>query len=168
VTLNRVLIVKQIGVPAAKIVSYEVGNRSFDTLLGQSARVADASYFELSPPCMAAVGCVRLIGDAIALDPAISALVAADQGILDQLTPMLMPARGGFSVMTSDGQSLTQFCSNHAVAVAKITSALSDPKTSLLAFFNRHDLAKFGGFQFSWGVAAHHFFVAEVAHELTQ
>ena len=168
VIVNRVTLVTQRGIPAEKVVAYEVGDRSFDRATNRSVRVPKATYFELDPNCMAAVGCVRLIGDAIALNPAISALVAGNQALIDQIAPMLMPALGGFSVMTTDGQSLTQYCTDHKAAIAKIKANVDAGKDSLLDFVNQNHLGNFTNFAFSWGVAAHHFFVAEIAHELTK
>ena len=65
ITLNRVAVLKQRGIPAKRMISYEVGNRSVDLFTGASAHVPGATYFELPPNGMAAVGCVRLIGDGI-------------------------------------------------------------------------------------------------------
>jgi hypothetical protein len=87
--------------------------------------------------------------------------------LVAQIAAMLMPLRGGFSVMGSGGQDLKQYCQDHGAAIQNIVNNLSVPGSSLLQFVNTHDLARFGGFQFSWGIAAHHFFVAEIAHELT-
>jgi len=167
VTLNRVAIVKQRGVLASKIVSYEVGNRSFDHHSGVSAHVPGVKYFDLPPAGMAAIGCVRLIGDGIVRNPSLSALIASSPSYLAQITSMLMPTRGGFSLTGLGGQDLNQYCQDHAAAIGQIVNNLGDPHSSLLNFVNANDLARFGGFQFSWGIAAHHFFVAEIAHELT-
>ena len=80
---------------------------------------------------------------------------------------MLMPLRGAFSVMVPGGQDLKQYCQDHTAAIAQIVANLANPKSSLLKLVNDNDLARFGGYDFSWGTAAHHFFVAEIAHELT-
>lgn len=167
ITLNRVAIVKQKGVPPDRIVAYEVGNRSFDSFAGVSVRVPGAKYFELPPNGMTAVGCVRLIGDGIVRNPALGASIALNPGLVGQITPMLLPARGGFSVMGTGGQDLNQFCQSHAAAIAQIAANSGNPLLSLLNVVNVNDLARFGAFQFSPGIAAHHFFVAEIAHELT-
>ena len=169
IRLNRVknLTEKPYFIPADRIVSYEVGNRSFDNFEKKSVKVAQAKYFELEPDCMMAIGCVRLISDAIAQRPNIADLVKANTAIVDQLSPFSMPVRGGFSVMIQDGEDLITYCNNHSAAIKQVKDNLNKP-ASLLAFVNKNDLAKFGGFQFLPGIAAHHFFVAEIAHELTK
>ena len=86
---------------------------------------------------------------------------------MNQIAPMLMPARGNFSVMVPGGHDLKQYCQDHAAAISQIVANLGNPQSSLLKVVNDNDLARFGGFNFSWGVAAHHLFVAEIAHELT-
>jgi hypothetical protein len=168
VTRNRVSMIVARGIPAARIVSYEVGDRSFDAVAKKSVRVPGATYFELDPDCMSAVGCVRVIGDAVALRPNISGLVKGNQAIVDQLAPMLMPGRGGFWVMTTGGQSLTDYCNTHKAAISNIRTNVFKHTDSLLDFINQNDLTTYKPYVFGWGVAAHHFFVAEIAHELTK
>jgi hypothetical protein len=167
ITLNRVAVLRQRGIPAARMVSYEVGNRSVDLSTGASAHVPGATYFELPPNGMAAIGCVRLIGDGVVRNPALGGAIAANQALTNQITAMLMPARGNFSVMVPGGQDLKQWCQDHTAAISQIVAKLANPQASLLKVVNDNDLARFGGFRFSWGIAAHHFFVAEIAHELT-
>jgi len=167
ITVNRVVTVKQRGIPATKIVCYEVGNRSFDSFINVSVRVAGAKYFELPPDGMAAIGCVRLIGDGIVRNPGLGVTIAFSPPLTDQIAALLMPGRGGFSVMGAGGQDLNQYCRDHSAAIRKIVNSLAVPNASILKFVNANDLGRFGGFQFSWGIAAHHFFVAEIAHELT-
>jgi hypothetical protein len=166
ITLNRVAVVKQRGIPASKVVAYEVGNRSFDFHAGVPAHVPGATYFELPVDGMAAVGCVRLIADGIVRNPTLGLSIAANPLISGQLTSLLLPARGAFSVR-GGGVSLVQFCQNKSAVIADIVAKMGNPAASLLNVVNRNDLARFGGFQFSKGIAAHHFFVAEIAHELT-
>jgi hypothetical protein len=167
VRYNRVQALKQRGIPTSKIVAYEVGNRSFDKFANVSVRVAGATYFELPPAGMAAIGCVRLIGDGAITNPAFGAAIALNPSVISQVAALLMPARGGFSVMSSGGQDLKQYCDDHSAAIAQIVANLGNPQTSLLGLVNSNNVAHFGGYQFSWGIAAHHFFVAEIAHELT-
>lgn len=167
VTYNRVQVLKQRGIPASKIVSYEVGNRSSNSSSGVSAHVSGVTYFELPPRGMAAIGCVRLIGDGVITNPAFGATIALNPSVISQVAALLMPARGGFSVMSSGGQNLKQYCDDHSAATAQIENNLGNPQVSLLGLVNSYNLGHFGGFQFSWGTAAHHFFVAEIAHELT-
>jgi hypothetical protein len=166
ITLNRVAVVKQRGIPASKIVAYEVGNRSFDFHAGVSAHVVGATYFELPVDGMAAIGCMWLVGDGMVRNPALGLSLAANPQISSQLTSLLLPARGSFSV-SGGGVGLNQFCQNNAAAITNIVAKMGSPSTSLLNVVNSNDLARFGGFQFSKGIAAHHFFVAEIAHELT-
>lgn len=165
IRLNRVLTVKQLGVPPEKIVCYEVGNVSFDYAANRSVRVPGATYFQLPVDGMAAVGCVRLLGDGFVRMPALGVTVAANPAIVGQIAPMLMPARWGFAVAGA-GVDLNQFCIDHAPAIAQIKANASSAN-SLLGLVNANDLTGYKPYVFSWGIAAHHFFVAEIAHELT-
>jgi hypothetical protein len=61
---------------------------------------------------------------------------------------------------------LKQFCLDHAPAIAHV-KANATSANSLLRLVNENDLTSYKPYVFSWGIAAHHFFVAEIAHELT-
>jgi hypothetical protein len=84
----------------------------------------------------------------------------------DQVNSLNLPAGGSFTTKGAVGkQDLKAFCQAKSTAIADITAKASTA-ASLVSFVNAHDLARYKGYQFSWGVAAHHFFVAEIVHEL--
>jgi hypothetical protein len=170
VTFNRVSLLTSVRIPAAKIVAYEVGNKSINTATGASAKVVGATYLDLGVNCMASVGAVRLILDAITLKPDIATRVAANATIQNQITSLPLPPRGSFTTKGAAGQiDLAQFCANNAAAITAITNSASKANESLVEFVNNQDLTGYvraSSYRFLWGVAAHHFFVAEIAHEL--
>jgi len=168
VTYNRVANLKQMGVPANKMVSYEVGNRSRNTTTGQSARVAEATYVELGPNCMAAVGCVRLIQDAVQLRPDIQAKLDAKPGLKALVDSLPLPPRGSFTTKGVAGKTdFAQFCQDNATEIAAITAKVGNANESVLAFVNAQNLTSYAPRQLAWGIASHHLFVAEIAQELT-
>lgn len=167
VVINRVAIVAALGIDPGKIFSYEVNNKSLNTKTGASARVAGANYVDLSTNCMGAIGCVRLIGDAIALNPAIAAAVTANTKITNQLATLLLPARGSFTTKgLADAADLNQFCQDHAPAISAIFASASKAGESVSEFVNQQDLMRYAPQSFGWGILAHHLFVAEIAQEL--
>ena len=169
IKINRVSMLKRLGIPASKIIAYEVGTKSIDTAANKSVKDPQATYHDLNPGCMAAIGYVRLIKDAMALQPAIASLITGNAAIQDQVTSLPLPPRGTFTTGTPSGQevSIQQFCKDNSAAINKILSTDSNPHTSLLTFINRNNLTHFSGFQWNRGLAAHQFFVAEIANELT-
>ncbi len=152
------------GVDRSKIVVYEVNVRK--------KHIAGATYTSMNSGCMAAVGYVRLIQDAMVTQPGIDALVAANPAIQSQLTSLPLPDRGSFTTgavaaaATPGRESIQTFCQTHSAAIQAILRKSTDPRSGLLAFINRNNLARFSPFVFDQGISAHHFFVAEVAHEL--
>jgi hypothetical protein len=151
------------GIPLSKITAYQVNVRVAKQAKG-------VNFIDLKMNDMAAIGYVRLIQDAMIVQPGISALINGKPDISKQITSLSLPARGSFSTGIPAGNQvgLQAFSQNNSSAIQQIIKFDSDLKKGLLPFINRHDLAKFRGFKFSRGIAAHHFFVAEVAHELTQ
>jgi hypothetical protein len=149
------------GIPAANITAIEVNVRKKHT--------PGVEYDTIDPSCAAAIGYVRLIQDAMVTDPGVSGKVAANRAIADQLTSLPLPPRGSFtSKDPAAPTSIQKFCKNHSAAIAAILARQVNRNTGLLWFININDLARFGGFQFNFGLSAHHFIVAELAHEATE
>ena len=149
------------GIPAANITAIEVNVRKKHT--------PGVEYDTIKPGCAAAIGYVRLIQDAMVTDPGVSGKVAANRAIADQLASLPLPPRGSFTSKdpTAPG-SIQKFCNDHSAAIAAILARQANRNTGLLWFINTNDLARFGGFQFDFGLSAHHFIVAELAHEATE
>jgi hypothetical protein len=147
------------GVAATLIVAYEVNVHKTHT--------SQVTYLSINSNCSAALGYVRLIRDAMVTQSGIDALVRNNPRILSQLNSIPLPPRGSFTAKSAPGGiSIQQFCSDHRTAIAAILRNQTDSRSGLLAFINRNDLARFRGFIFDQGISAHHFFVAEIAHEL--
>jgi len=178
-TTPKVEVLKRAGIDPAKIVAYEVNVRK--------RHIAGAKYIQLDSASMAAIGYVRLVLDSMVTEPGIRALVAANPAIKAQLDSLQkakpksgtsaaagtmtdpLPARGKFTTGTpGPGQvSLQAFSRDYQAEIQAILRAQSGPN-GLLKFINDNDLARFKPFVFDQGISAHHFFAAEVAHELTE
>jgi hypothetical protein len=166
VRLNRIANLQALGVSASKAVAYEVGNRSVNTATGVSAHISQAMYVDLTPNCMGAVGLVRLIQDQAELKAAVASALEALPSLKALTDGLGLPPRGSFSTKGAAGKtSFTDFCQTHTTQVQAIVAGLSATSTSVLAFAVRHNLSGYGS-NFPWGTACHHFFVAEIAHEL--
>jgi len=174
---------RQKGIPAAKIVSYEVNVHK--------RHIPGVHYIPLSSGAMSAIGYVRLIEDSMVTKPGISALVSGNPAIKNQLdslhkvkpkaasgsapagTTTPMPARGSFTTgAPKPGQvSLQTFSNDYNPEIQAILNQ-DNSKNGLLKFINDNDLVRFNNgprpYVFSRAISAHHFFVAEVAHELTE
>jgi hypothetical protein len=126
------------------------------------------TYVSLNSACMAAIGYVRLIRDAMVTQPGIDAKVQANQSILDQLNSLLLPPRSTFTAKAAPGLvSIQSFCNDNQAAITAILKNQANRQNGLLQFLNSNNLARFSGFVFDQGISAHHFFAAEIAHELT-
>jgi hypothetical protein len=161
--IDRVPQLVSLGIPASKITAYEV-----NVTAGNKTR--GATFVSLPPNGMAAIGYVRLIQDAMVTQTGIAAQVSATPDISSQLSLMSLPPRGSFTTGAPAGSqvSLQKFCKDNANAISTIIGQDTHPQKGLLTFINKNDLARYGGYQFSRGISAHHFFVAEIAHELTE
>lgn len=178
VRINRVQIAVQLGIPAGSIFSYESTNKSVNTLTGRSAKVAGATYRDLDSTSMAALGVARLVQDAIALDPAVAAQANANPKIVSQLANLRLPRRGSFTTGPSTGAltNINEFCFDPPNTTANpgpkprrkasVTAIVQDPV--LLRFINQKNLAKYSTVPDWTPFVAHEFFVAEIAHELTE
>lgn len=174
VSKNRVQEAVHDGIDPAKIVSYEPTSKSRNLLTGQSAQVAGAKYIDLDPECMAAIGSARLVQDAIAMSPDIKAKADKIPKIGQQIQDLNLPPRGSFTTGPTTGskQNIMDFCYEPATTGTgrkkkeSIKAITRDPV--LIRFIDANNLPKYSGVA-SWApFAAHEFFVAEIAHELTE
>lgn len=182
VKYNRVQTLIERGIPAANITSYESTNKSVNLLTGRSAKVGATrtgrpAYIDLDPNCMAAIGEARLVEDAMALDPAVKAAAAKNPKITTLVQNLRLPPRGSFTTGQATGtrKNIQDFCSN-PVTRTSIKAIMSDSTliniiNSLILPLTRPEGSR--QFRYStvpkrWGgLAGHEFFVAEIAHELT-
>jgi hypothetical protein len=157
----KVEILKNAGIPVSKIVAYEVNVHK--------RHIRGATYIGLDSGSMAAIGYVRLIQDAMVTQPGISSAVAANADIKSQLESLPLPPRGNFTTKAPDANhtSLQTFAQQHRAEIQAILS-VDGTRNGLLFFINQNNLARFEGYKFDRAVSAHHFFAAEVAHELVE
>jgi outer membrane protein OmpA-like peptidoglycan-associated protein len=174
VRLNRVTLMVQAGFPAGKIFSYEAAHKSVNLLTGASARVRGATYFNLDPQCIAAIGDARLVEDAMALDSSLAAEANSDPRIVKQLQSLHtskapLPPRGSLTTgpTTATKKNIDEFCRIPEIRKA-VSEILATPV--LMAFINKKNLTKYNKKDVAdWTpFAAHEFLVAEFAHELTE
>lgn len=178
VRYNRVQVLVQNGISASSIRAYESTDKSVNLLTQQSARVRGATYFDLNGEFMAAIGAARLVEDAIALRPDIATAAAAIPSIGTLLRDLHLPPRGTFTTgpTTASKININDFCFDPLPAdsptgarrtvKASIRAILSNPV--LVRFINTHNLARYSTVR-DWGpLLGHEFFVAEIAHELTE
>jgi outer membrane protein OmpA-like peptidoglycan-associated protein len=173
VRLNRVAMMVQAGISPQIIFSYEAAHKSVNLLTGKSARVPGATYFDLKTDCVAALGEARLVEDAMALDPNLAMKAKAVPAIVAQLNSLhpkqaALPRRGSFTSgpSTPTRKNINDFCSDVDVKKA-IKDILNNPV--LMRFINDNGLTKYRkSIVPDWTpFAAHEFFVAEIAQELT-
>jgi hypothetical protein len=171
------VLVEDAKIPANNITSIEVNVRKRHT--------KDVRYDPIDSSCAAVVGIVRLINDALVTAPGLKAHLdptpappptapPADQrkwqhaeqrkdALRRQLASLPLPPRGTFTSKdpTANG-SIQKFCVEHRHEIDDIKN-----HGILLQFMNDNRIARFGE-PWSFGLAAHHFFVAELAHEVTE
>ena len=177
VRFNRVQQLVGLGISSGIITAYESAHKSRDLVTGQSAMVRGATYHDLNPECMAAIGAARLVQDAIALRPDIAQAAAAIPAIGTQLRDINLPPRGSFTTGPTAGTqvNINEFCLEPADPNARpgaprklkasIKAIRRDPV--LVRFINQKDLARYSTVSDWTPFLAHEFFVAELAHELT-
>jgi hypothetical protein len=178
VRLNRVQQLVAKGISPANIVAYESAHKSVNQLTGKSAKVAGATYHDLNPECMAAIGAARLVQDAIALRPDVARDAAAIPAIGTQLRDLSLPPRGTFTTGPSTGGKISfdDFCFEPASlsqppgAPRKMKESIKAIRRNpvLVRFINSHNLARYSTVSDWTPFLAHEFFVAEIAHELTE
>ena len=158
---------------AGKIVSYESTVRSQNALTGASAHVAGTTYHDLNPSCVAAIGVARLVMDAMALNTDIRNQVETDPAnrrVKEQLDRLALPPRGSLTAQPSTGTktNINDFCSEPIPGGTgtRLKDSIKDIRDHpvLITFINDKRLA--GARWIPW--SAHEFFVAEIAHELTE
>jgi Domain of unknown function (DUF4157) len=161
---SQVLVEK--GVPAGKIFAYEVNVHKTQT--------AGVNYTSLPSDGMAAIGYVRLIQDAMVTQPDLSAKVAAKPGVATNLGRLKLPPLGDFTTKGVAGKvNLQKFCTDNKSAIDAILASQLGGDSGLLTFINDNDVARFNNparsktMKWDQALSAHHFFVAEIAHELT-
>jgi hypothetical protein len=143
-----------------RVIGKDLGGVTERKLGKQSWSPADWKFWR---DCMAAIGYSRLILDMLPLRPEL----ARPAGILDPF-----PARGKFTTKDPAPKDLTNildYCglldptkSDSSGKKEKITAALK-----LKDFVNDYDLLRIDeSFHLDLNIAAHHLFVAEIAHEL--
>ena len=148
-------VLRSSGIPASKIVAYDVGTGT----LG----VAGSTTHHLSPGCMRAIGYSRLINDASITKPALT----IPSSITGQL--LTLPPRGNFTTQPSPSAPLVNindFCRINRSAIRAIISNENHPTTGLKTFLDTNDLGRLGS-AYPAGIYSHHFFVTELAHEVT-
>lgn len=178
VRVNRVQQLVAKGISPGIITAYESTNKSQNLVTGQSAKVAGATYHDLNPECMAAIGAARLVQDAIALRPNAARDAAAIPAIGTQLSNLNLPPRGTFTTGPSTGGKINfdDFCFEPASpgqpsgAPRKMKDSIKAIRRDpfLVRFINSHNLARYSTVSDWTPFLAHEFFVAEIAHELTE
>ena len=141
-------------IPASKVIAYQVIDRALPATNGRNIR--------LDQDCARAIGYSRLIQDAMQTRPSLT--IPAD--IRRQL--LTLPARGRFKAATAasgSSDNLDDFCRSNRSAIAAIVR--DEAKANgLMTFLDSNDLGRLGK-AFGPTTYSHHFFVAEVAHEIT-
>ena len=141
-------------IPPAKVIAYQVVDAALPARVGRNIRI--------DPRCTRAIGYSRLIQDAMRTRPSLT--IPSD--IRRQL--LTLPARGQFKAATATSGSadnLDDFCRSNASAIAAIVRNEGRPD-GLMTFLDSNDLGRLGS-AFGPSIYSHHFFVAEVAHEIT-
>ncbi len=166
------------GIDKAKVRQYDLVD-ALGTQQGQRSRIAGDQRILFSATLpgtkhsvtdyFAAIGYVRVLNDLVATKPSVATQVANEPQITKQLASVTLPSRGSFMTFGSGtlGVDLNTWITKNSAALDAILDVDNDPaKGGLLDFINSFDLLGFGAGLFTRYIAAHHFFVAEVAHEL--
>jgi hypothetical protein len=143
------------GIPASRVIAYDVGTGRLP--------MPGSRTISLSPPCMRAIGYSRLIQDAMMTRPSL----VIPSVIRSQL--LTLPARGCFTTsttLTGCQVNINDFCQRNRTQVNAIIRQENHPTNGLKQFLDQNDLVRFGQV-FSAGIYSHHFFVSEIAHEIT-
>jgi hypothetical protein len=141
-------------IPASKVIAYQVTDAALPARAGRN--------LQIDPACARAIGYSRLTQDAMQTRPALA--IPAD--VRRQL--LTIPARGRFRVATAaagSSDNLADFCRANQAAIARIISNETAPN-GLKTILESNDLGRLGG-GFRANIYSHHFFVAEVGHEIT-
>ena len=141
-------------IPPSKVIAYQVVDAALPAAVGRNIL--------LDRDCVRAIGYSRLIQDAMQTRPSLTIPASIRRQLLT------LPARGRFKVATAasgSSDNLDDFCRSNRSAIAAI---LRDEATAqgLMTFLDANDLGRLGQ-AFGRSIYSHHFFVAEVAHEIT-
>ncbi len=151
---NTMGVLSRSGIPANRITSYQV------TVTPN--RIPGDVNRRLPSTCMRAIGYSRLIQDAMRTRPGLTIPTAIRSQLLS------LPDRGCFTTSTSPTGcqvNIVDFCRTNRGAIRAIIRNENHATTGLKTFLDTHDLGRLGGV-FSAGIYSHHFFVAEIAHEI--
>jgi len=143
------------GIPASRIIAYDVGSGT----LG----VSGSTTYHLNPNCMRAIGYSRLISDAMITRPSL----VIPPVIRSQL--LTLPPRGNFTTLASPVLpmvNINDFCRTNRASITTMISNETNATTGLKTFLDTNNLGRLGS-AFSAGIYSHHFFVTELAHEVT-
>ena len=156
----------QSGIPKDKIRGYESGDPA-------EKHVKDVDYVKFDAQAIAAVGAVRMIQDAIALNPSVATAAAATKTtkdpvtktmrtVKDEVDSLTLPTRGSLPSRAPAGtDSLQSWMAAHKKELSAISAG------HLGTFITTQNLTRYRGI--SWvPFLAHEFFVAEIAPELYQ
>ena len=141
-------------IPPNRVIAYGVNTGKLP--------LAGARNIPLPPLCMRAIGYSRLIQDAMVTRPSLP----IPGSIRSQL--LTLPARGCFTTgRASSGcqVNIIDFCNRNRGAINTTTRQEDNPSLGLKRFIDDNDLVRFGQI-FDAGIYSHHFFVAEIAHEI--
>ena len=137
-------------------------------------------YIDLDPKCMAAIGAARLVQDGMALTPEIAQKVNANPKMISQLNNLHLPPRGSFTTGPSSGTrvNINDFCyqantnTGSRSAPPRIKESIEainrDPVLITFIDANKEKFIKYSTVPAWAPLASHEFFVAEIAHELTE
>ena len=166
------------GIDKSKVTQYDLVD-ALGTKPGERSRVPDDKRILLSKVLsgtkhpvtdyLAAMGYVRLLQDLGATRPAVATQLAAKPLVAAQVASVKLPPRGSFMTFGTGGLGTdlnTWITKNHAPLDAILAVDNDASKGGLLDFINSSNLLGFGTGVWSRYISAHHFFVAEIAHEL--
>ncbi|TKC99766.1 DUF4157 domain-containing protein [Polyangium fumosum] len=133
----------------------------------------DAPAKKLTPACVQAIGYVRLVRDAIARGE-----VNPPKNVMALVNALPLPPRGAFTTKKQEDApgkvNIDTFCRQHAAAIAEIEKF----QTGLFWYVNKNNLAKLHpkviegrisdetNARIWFGTEAHHWWLAEFAHEI--
>jgi Domain of unknown function (DUF4157) len=150
------------GIPPGIVTAYNVGSGRLP--------LSGSTTHSLNANCMRAIGYTRLIRDAMITQPRLIVPPAIRSQLLN------LPPRGSFSTQArppSPLVSINDFCNTNRSAINTMIGNENDNATGLKTFFDNNNLGRFVDpvtgeqYVFTPGIYSHHFFVTELAHEVT-
>ncbi len=152
---NTMAVLRRSGIPASRIVSYQV--------TVPTHRIRGDENIRLRAGCVRAIGYSRLIQDAMRTRPSLT----IPPGVRSQL--LTLPDRGCFTTSATPSGcqvNIDDFCTTYDSEVRAILRRENDPVDGLKTFVDAHDLTRLGR-PYSESIYSHHFFVAEIAHQIS-